>query len=574
MRFLKRLTVRNFRCLRQEISIDLHQSTYLVGANNSGKTAFLAALRCFFDTEAFKPSDLNKTEFASKQKDFNTTDITVEFDTTVVEGKARRKRMLSIYGENFSVKKTITYREASKTISVVFTVNEKTTEFFDGLDKDIQDALSAVVISYIHPQEGSELLAKAQEKFKQRLFHNWGRHASVSDQLKELQKQWSTLRKTANTYLSAALTENLHRFWPGSSTVIDLPESIEEIVAVSDISFRSSASLPEVTLTSQGTGAQSIVLYQTHYLLDSDRSLHRGFYVPIWLLEEPESFLHGDIAVKLGNLLASTEWLGSIQMLVSTHSPIVLACSRRSPELTSWAILDDHRVKKQLGVKSVTDKDIESVAVLMGDSNFDAYFSASQSGPLLFIEDKRPLTKQKFDEAGMLVTKGLDGTSEIKKYLDVFRTIEGFAAKHAVFLLDNDKGIKDFASLLANASKIKDHNGFTLYKLGNCAFILLMPKAFAAEDLFAEFDGVLEDCIGKIFDENYLLRASVPPVLSRAVGTARRLVGEIKNMDDAKLHLRNEQDFKDIFWSKAKSANYQITKTNALAIKTLMNSIS
>lgn len=571
MRFLKRITVRNFRCLRQEVSLDLHQSTYLVGANNSGKTAFLAAVRCFFDTSAFKPSDLNKTEFVAKQKDFNATDISIEFDTTVVEGKARKKRMLTTYGEAFTVKKTITYREVSNTVSVEYTIGNKRVQFFNGLDKDVQDALNAVVISYIHPQEGGDLLAKAQGKFKQRLFHNWGRHASVSEQLRELQKQWSELRKTANAYLSATLTENLHRFWPGSSTVIDLPENIEDIVAVSDISFRSSASLPEVTLTSQGTGAQSIVLYQTHYLLDSDRSLHRGFYVPIWLLEEPESFLHGDITIKLGNLLASAEWLGSIQMLTSTHSPIVLACSRQNPDIINWAILDDHRLEKQILVKDVADKDIENVAKLMGDSNFEAYFAASQHGPLLFIEDKRPLTKEKFEEAGLSVTKAFDGTSEAKKYLDVFRTIDGFAAKVTIILLDNDKGTKEFGPLLTAAQKTAEKDGFSLYKVGGDAFVMLMPKMFAAEDLFAEFDGILEDCISKIFNNDYDLRPSVPTTLARAAGTARRIVGEVNDMNDAKRHLRNEQDVKDIFWKKVKSSNYQINKTYVEAIKALID---
>lgn len=120
MRFLTKLTVRNFRCLRQDTSIDLHQSTYLAGPNNAGKTAFLAAIRCFFDTEAFTPSDLNKTEFAAKQKNFNSTDITIAFDLAVVEGKARKRRMLSTYGDSLTVKKIITYREASNTITVEY----------------------------------------------------------------------------------------------------------------------------------------------------------------------------------------------------------------------------------------------------------------------------------------------------------------------------------------------------------------------------------------------------------------------------------------------------------------------
>jgi hypothetical protein len=206
----------------------------------------------------------------------------------------------------------------------------------------------------------------------------------------------------------------------------------------------------------------------------------------------------------------------------------------------------------------------------MGDSNFDAYFAASQVGSLLFIEDKRALTKQKFEEAGLIVSKAFDGTSEAKKYVDVFRTVEGFAAKKAVILLDNDKGTKEFGPFLTNNTKVKEQDGFTLYRVGSAAFILLMPKSFAAEDLFEEFEEILEDCIDKIFDPNYDLRPKVILALTRAAGTARRVVGEVNNMDDAKRHLRNEQDVKDIFWSKVKSANYQIAADKVAAINALI----
>lgn len=473
MNFLKKISVQNFRCIRQETVLSLSQGTYLVGANNSGKTAFLAALRCFFDSDLYCPNDLNKTEFTAKKSGFNTSEISIEFDLTVVEGKVRKKRMVDAYGDRLKIKKLFTYREASDTINIEYEVGLGKVQFFDKLDKDVQDILKAVSISYIHPQEGGDLLAKAQDKFKQRLFHNWGRHASVSEQLKDLQVKWDELRTTANSYLSAALTESLRKFWPGSSTVIDLPEKIEEIVAISDIAFRSSQNLPEVTLTSQGTGAQSIVLYQTHYILDSDRSLHRGFYVPIWLLEEPESFLHTDIAVKLGNLLASKQWLANIQIVTSTHSPVILACSRQSEDDTAWVALSTHEVKRQIPVRDVVDDDIQFLGELMGDSNFDAYFTASQASQLVFIEDKRPLTTQKFEEAGIPVTRAFDGVSEAKKYLDVFRTIEGFAAKHAVVILDNDKGIKDFKVMIENGTKIREEAGFELHKVGKNAYRFL-----------------------------------------------------------------------------------------------------
>lgn len=569
MPFLKTLTVRNFKCFRKETSIDLEQATLLVGPNNSGKTALLAAIRCFFDTALFSRNDLNKTEFSAKQEGFNRADITIEFDLTIVTGKTRKERLAAKFGTQLTVRKSFTYREATGTVVVEYSIGKETYAFIEEMEKEAQEVLNAVSVSYIHPQEGDELLRKAQEKFKQRLFNNWGRHASVSEQLKELQEKWNELRKTANSYLSSTLTERLKTIWPHSTTKVDLPERIEEIVAVSDISFRSSSALPEITLTAQGTGAQSIVLYQTHYILDSDLSLHRGFYVPIWLLEEPESFLHTDIAVKLGTLLASDDWLESIQMVVSTHSPVILACSRKNAERSRWITLDTHIVAQQKRVDAITDGDIEKVGIMMGDPNFDAYFTASQRGPLFFIEDIRPLTKAKIEEAGIPVTKALEGTSVVKRYVDVFRAVSGIVSKKAFFLLDNDKGLKEFGNYLTTQTLKAQEGNFSLYSLGNGVFMLILPNDFAVEDLFAEFEDEVEECVKALYDADYQLRDVAPMTLTRAASAARRK-GKVQNLDEAKVVIRNEQDVKDRFWLKLAEYGYKVMESHAQAMQTLI----
>lgn len=569
MPFLKKVTVRNFKCFRKETTIDLEQATYLVGPNNAGKTALLAAIRCFFDTSVFSGDDLNKTEFAAKQEGFNRAEIAVEFDLNVATGKTRREFLKGKYGPTLTVRKSFIFREATGTLIVEYQIGAKTYSFFDAIEKDAQEVLGAVAISYIHPQEGEELLRRAQEKFKQRLFNNWGRHASVSGQLQELQEKWNELRKTANSYLSSTLTESLKKIWPHSTTKVDLPERIEDIVAVSDISFRSSSSLPEITLTSQGTGAQSIVLYQTHYILDSDRSLHRGFYVPIWLLEEPESFLHTDIAVKLGNLLASDEWLESIQMVVSTHSPVILASSRKNAERARWITMEAHAVSEQKRVDAITDGDIESVGRMMGDPNFDAYFTASQRGPLMFIEDIRPLTKAKLEEAGIAVTKALEGTSVVKKYVEVFRAVSGIVPKKAFFLLDNDKGVNEFGTYLTKETLKAKDGTFSLYTLGNGVFLVLLPKGFAVEDLFDEFEDEVEACARALYQDHFGLRDTVPTNLTRAASAARRKE-KPTSLDGAKALIRNEQDVKDRFWAKLATNNYKVADAFADSIKNLI----
>lgn len=173
MPILERVEIRNFRCFRRLAPVLLGQAPYLVGANNSGKTAFLSALQCFFDTAAYSSEYLNRTELSSRQPGYNRSDITVTFDLHEITGRVRRKRLQDAYGSSLTVRKSFTFREASKTVAVEYRIGSSLFTF-DDLPDDIQLLLSKVAVSYIHPQEGDDLLARAQAKFKERLFNNWG----------------------------------------------------------------------------------------------------------------------------------------------------------------------------------------------------------------------------------------------------------------------------------------------------------------------------------------------------------------------------------------------------------------
>jgi hypothetical protein len=569
MDFLKAITIRNFRCFRAPVTVDLGNSTYLTGINNSGKTAILTAIRCFFDTTAFNSEFINKTEFAGKKGDYNRSDISISFDLSLITGAARKARMIQVSGPIVAIKKSFTYRAISGIVVVQYSIGESALSDFEDLDQDIQDMLNGVTISYIHPQEGAALLEKAQSKFKQRLFNNWGRHASVAEKLKTLQTQWSDLRKTANSYLSAALTENLRKIWPNSATTVDLPEKIEDIVAVSDITFRSSTTLPEISLTGQGTGAQSAILYQTHYILDSDRSLHRGLYFPIWLLEEPESFLHADIAAKLGELLNSDEWLKSIQMIISTHSPIILAASRKNATKTRWAIVSNHTIEYQKPTSEVDEADIKKISSLMGDSNFDAYFTAAVNHDLVFVEDERQLTREKFKEASIPIVDSPAGTSELKKFILVYSTVPNVIKKRAFFIIDSDKGVKEFSQYCTAESLVKEKDGFSLHKCADRVFIILLPKNTAAEDLFDEYAEVIDDCIKKLFKTDWTLADSVPTELTRAMGILRRKQPP-RTKEEARELIQNEQDVKDLFWARVKSSGYVMSSLAKAAFQELL----
>lgn len=568
MPLISTVEIENFRCFRKQTRVELQQASYLIGVNNSGKTSMLLALRCFFDESIFCSDYLNQTEYLSRKSGYNRSRISIEFDLNAIDrGKTRKDRLISQYGEMLRITVIFAYKEASVSVDISYHVGKKKFANKEFLDKDVKDFLACISVSYIHPQEGSALLSKAQDKFKERLFNNWGRHNSVTTQLQQVQESWKDLRRTANGYLSSALTNSLRKMWPDSTALVNLPENIQDIVQVSDIAFQSSPTLPEINLTEQGTGAQSIVLYQTHYVLDSDKSLHRGFYAPTWLLEEPESFLHTDISIKLGQHLNSEEWLGNIQMIISTHSPVILAASKQQAEKTRWIVFENQGVKLQKDVSNVSEKDIEDIGNMMGDPNFGVYFSASEEEDMVFIEDERPLTKKKLEESGISITLALKGTSDVKKHLDIFRAIPEVVKKSATFILDHDKGLKDFKHYYQDITP-KEEDGFKIYALDERVNILLMPENFAAEDLFEEFDAFLGECVDDLYNADMSPKKMIPHELSRA--DAKMRGRSFDSFDEIRDVLKTTQDVKDKFWQRVESEKLEIKDLYTTALKKLL----
>jgi hypothetical protein len=568
MGILVSVKARNFKCFRDLRRIDLTQGTYLVGPNNAGKTAILQAIGCFFDSSNYSPTFLNRTEFNRRQTGFNRSDITLTFDLNLVTGRVRHDRMIANYGNHLAITKTFTWREQSNSVIIDYLVNDETF-VFENLNDDIKHLLNSIAISYIHPQEGAELLRKAQEKFKKRLFHNWGRHSSVSDRLASVQQNWDELRQTANAYLSGTLTDRLREIWPTSDVKIDLPNRLEDIVAISEIAFRSAPNLPEISLTSQGTGAQSTILYQTHYVLDSDRSLHQGMYFPIWLLEEPESFLHADIAFQLGRLLASSEWQSNIQMVISTHSPIILAGSRHDPSTKKWVLIDRYETQIDRTVDAVTETDIAEIGRAMGDSNFEVYFAAASQERLILIEDSRNLTRTSFENAGVPVTKSLNGISEVKKYLGVYLGVTEAVSANTYFIVDGDKGLSELASILASGEVIANLSGWKKYKMGSRIFVAVLPEGSAVEDLFEEWPEVLNETIDDLLNENLSIKDSIPTRLSRVIDPIRR--NPPADRAEAISRIRPLQDVKDRFWQRVSESDWRIADQHAAILRELIS---
>lgn len=573
MILLEELSIQNFKCFRESKIFNLSNSNYFIGVNNSGKSAVLKAIQCFFDDSAYEEDFVNKTEFRAKGAGYNKSVLSITFNFAVIEQTGLKRNLTNQYGQKLKLFKNFTYREKSGTLFIDYTINGQ-DYLYEDLHGDLQKLLSRISVSYIHPQEANELLANAQKKLKKRLLTNWGTTAQLSEILKDLQSNWDDLRSKANQYLSSGLTNSLQDIWPGCSTIVDLPEKVEDLIGISEILFQSSKDHPQVSLTSQGTGAQSTILYQTHYLLDSDKSLHRGFYHPIWLIEEPESFLHADIIFKLGYLLSSKTWINNIQMLVSTHSPLLLATTKSNEDSILWYHLDNHEIIKEGKVSDFNEEEIKEIGVLMGDPNFEIYFKTSGENDLIILEDKKEITKEKLVESGVNVTHQLNGSNEQRRYFDVLRGIEINVNKNVFFLVDNDKGFNDFRNVINNGELIAtSDSGFKKYEFSNNVFLIVFPESYAMEELFEEHDAILESCANQIFNSEFTHAASgdvnIPANLTRAHASIRNKTAT--GLDEAKKLIRTQQDVKDVFWTKVEEENLKIDPKYSDEINLLIN---
>jgi AAA15 family ATPase/GTPase len=571
MNLLKSISLQNFKCYRKKQDFNLEKSNFFIGANNAGKSAVLKALHCFFDDSQYSKEFINKTEFRSKGAGYNKSTIGIIFDINTITTKSLKTKLLEEYGDKITLYKNFTYRENANITVIDYTLRgENFTS--DVLPESIADLLSKIKVSYIHPQEAKELLEKAQGKLRTRLLSNWGRNANICKGLESLQKQWSDLRKMANDYLSSGLTSNLQKIWPGCETKIDLPEKIDDIIAISEIMFRADSNSPDISLTSQGTGVQSTILYHTHFLLDSDKTLHRGFYYPIWLIEEPESFLHADIIFKLGHLLSSDTWLNNIQMLISTHSPLLLSTSKQNEDRIKWFLLNSHSLEKDKFASKWDEKELIEIGQIMGDPNFDVYFETSNNTDFIVIEDKKEITKDKFCEAGIPISKSVEGVSDLKRYFNVLKSMDNIIKRNIYFLVDNDKGYKEFEDILDNQASIKTTNsGFKKYQFANNVNILLFPDGFAAENFFEEFDSFLERYVYKLFDDKCqkATEKDVPSNLTRVHGRIRGK--NVSGKEDAKRMISKEQDIKDCFWEEVEDDDFKMKKVFIEELKSLMD---
>ncbi|QQO10347.1 ATP-dependent nuclease [Breznakiella homolactica] len=564
MALIKHISISNFLIFRKEITFILNDGVIIVGVNNSGKSAILKALDTYFN-DIFDISYLNRTEYLSKGKDYNKSTIKIIFDLEYINNKELLKRLKNKYSEAIEITKTFVYRPDSETIDINYYVNGNLIDI--NKENDIKKLVTSVKVSYIHPQQGIELLRKAQDKLRSRLLARWGQHVEMTKTMADLDKQWQALKERAQKYLSTMLSSSLQTSWPGSEVNIEFPSKIDDMINISNIVFRTRRNEPAIPLTSQGTGAQVSILYNTHFILDSDRSLHKGEYHPIFLLEEPESFLHPDLIMKQIKTFMSNEWLNNIQLVITTHNPIMLAYSHVQEERVNWIFMDKGVVKKNNLIEDWNDDDIKEISKVMGDTNFEVYFYSSSKNRNVFIEDKSPIIRKILETNDINISRQLGGISIVKKYLDILKDNKGLLHVPTYFLVDGDKGIDEVRSYLEEIDS--QNNTATRYKVEDNLFVIVLSNQCAFENLCDAWPRLIKQVYNEIYDKSGQILSKVPKQYADIVSLIEKR--KLANKDEILYLIKSDYSLKKSFWDDVEKGIYKISKTKMADLKHLLH---
>ncbi|MDM8348756.1 AAA family ATPase [Pseudomonas sp. sp1636] len=311
---IKNISVRGYRTIKDELNFDLENMVTLVGPNNSGKTNTLRAIHLFFtgyenDLKYDFQSDICKGESSLRTNiQITIADINSAGDADLVEITSQVRAALEITaGSEEEITLYLTFSPNSNPVYRVFP-NSKRPKGSDGvaysrLERRLFDyVLGKFSIHYIPSEKStSDLYRSLVMPYLFRKMH------------KVLDPHFTAL----NQALAGASNE-INGFLKNGG--LDGFKASFELPTEPDDFFRNLGfNLKDTNTTSvfqKGMGIQSAVLLASFCWIA--RQEKGDGKLSIWLLEEPESYLHPELASQCLSLLKSLS--SESQVVLTTHS--------------------------------------------------------------------------------------------------------------------------------------------------------------------------------------------------------------------------------------------------------------
>ncbi len=268
MRLFDEVHVSRFRSIREATLSDAADFSILAGLNNSGKSNFLRALNLFFTGEiepgvSFRlDRDYYRPETRSRKK--KVIEISVHFD--LPESFRFRKRLESVeelLGRQF----TITKRWTRDLIEPQFDIDGESIAVEDGLK--VSAFLNLINFRFVPNRVvPTDVIMAEQEALRDVLIRRLARQKAQSEEV------FRSIREAGQTVIFD-MASAVGGLVPGISNV-----RLDTASSLADLALRFGYQLQEGSVemdeTEQGSGIQSLLMFQTLHLIDRDFSNSLG----------------------------------------------------------------------------------------------------------------------------------------------------------------------------------------------------------------------------------------------------------------------------------------------------------
>lgn len=497
---IKTITIHNFRSIKHQ-AFDLVNYSLLVGANNSGKTNIIDALRIFYEKEKIDSNDfpkfkiddqeiwieiefrLTEDEFSGLKEEYRQKDNILKVRKYLKHPEKVKPNQSNIYGyEKGELSNNLFY--GAKNISeaklgdVIYIPEVAKLDEYTKLGgpSALRDTLNFVVKKVIKNSETFETFSKAFTEFNGKF------KADASKDGISIQSFVDDINKEIERW-DVAFGVNINEIKP------------EEIVKnlVSHYLMDKHLGNQEMPMDSFGQGLQRHLIYtviklSTKYKEPSSKKEKKEFFPDFTfiLFEEPEAFLHPSQQEILNQSLENLSKENTQQVLISTHSTHFVSkninnlasilklykkngetqiCQINNEKLNNILVVNSE-LKNILGKKAeANDLDLEAIrySLWLDPDRCCAFFAdlilICEGGSEKILIDY--LIKNKDIELPNKEVYILNaaGKENIHRYMNLFREL---GIKHSIiFDGDEDKKNKEYHTKLKQFLE-KNKNDFTV----------------------------------------------------------------------------------------------------------------
>lgn len=313
---IEHLRIRNFRTIGQEQSIDLTKGITIVGPNSSGKTNILKAIEMIFTGYDNKLGYLLKSDKTFGITAGQTT-LTISFSG---EREGIDRDFFELYNELNQMLEEPKQESNKFQLYLSFPNSENPKYVFFSNDKKKPDPTTTKNFSRIQRLAVSLLLdkfvchyvpsSKSIDDLYQSLLQPFIKRAVasvLSDKILEINTSLQDISNHLDAQLTIAGLDHIKSHF-------SLPnDSLEELIH----KFEFHLSDPnKTTIDRKGMGIQaSAILASFLWITKEEKKLNKS---PIWLVEEPESYLHPELADSCHKML--NEISAEALLVTTTHS--------------------------------------------------------------------------------------------------------------------------------------------------------------------------------------------------------------------------------------------------------------